>query len=483
MIMQVASTSAFPKSVAAAAKAAETIDGWLSDREGRYLFYQAAAAASKGAVVEIGSWLGKSTTWLAFGARCMRGRVYAIDPHLGSPEHHEMWGEINTYEKFMKNMNRIGMKEYVVALRNTSANVARKWSEPVAFVFIDGNHDEPEVEADFSLWWDKLIEGGVIALHDSTYNFGARLPGWTGPRHVANQLFHRSDVKDHGFVDSITYATKCASPSTGDSVRAWVVWCAKRATDFLSWAWWNQERLPIIRILDPIFGYFGFADYFAMKGQGASRSGDWNKAIRYFERALDIDPDDFWTRYHICEILLRSDRPDLARPHLEYIATHTPTELKQLRAAGILLIREGMFKNVIPMFESLCVAGSNDSWDYFNLGYALRECNRFNEALEALSQAAYIDSSNVGAHHQLALIRMIQHNWEKAAADLANALLVDPYHEPSLLDIIRVHLHRKDVEGASLAMEKARTRIPHNPEITVLEESLHKLSVASLMKE
>lgn len=39
-------------------------------------------------IVEIGSWKGKSTIWIANGSKDGRNiKVYAIDPHIGSSEH------------------------------------------------------------------------------------------------------------------------------------------------------------------------------------------------------------------------------------------------------------------------------------------------------------------------------------------------------------------------------------------------------------
>jgi predicted O-methyltransferase YrrM len=43
----------------------ETIDGWLTPKEGQLLYDLARRAPGRGAIVEIGSWKGKSTIWLA----------------------------------------------------------------------------------------------------------------------------------------------------------------------------------------------------------------------------------------------------------------------------------------------------------------------------------------------------------------------------------------------------------------------------------
>ncbi len=62
--------------------------GFLTVREGMALFNLAAYGPGKGKIVEIGSFQGKSTIWLARGTMSTnRFPVVAIDPHTGSPEH------------------------------------------------------------------------------------------------------------------------------------------------------------------------------------------------------------------------------------------------------------------------------------------------------------------------------------------------------------------------------------------------------------
>jgi predicted O-methyltransferase YrrM len=59
--------------------AALALEGWLTEAQARRLFACATAARPAGAVVEIGSFRGRSTVVLALGA----GSVVAIDPHAG----------------------------------------------------------------------------------------------------------------------------------------------------------------------------------------------------------------------------------------------------------------------------------------------------------------------------------------------------------------------------------------------------------------
>ena len=65
----------------------ESVRGFLPDHEGRQLYDWAVAAARLGPVLEIGSYCGRSTLWLAQAAQLHGTVVYAVDHHRGSEEH------------------------------------------------------------------------------------------------------------------------------------------------------------------------------------------------------------------------------------------------------------------------------------------------------------------------------------------------------------------------------------------------------------
>ena len=84
------------------------VDGWLIEGEGKLFYHTARRCTGEGAIVEIGSWKGKSTIWLGKGSKAGNGvRTYAIDPHTGSPEHQEMEQQ-PSFEEFERNIARIG---------------------------------------------------------------------------------------------------------------------------------------------------------------------------------------------------------------------------------------------------------------------------------------------------------------------------------------------------------------------------------------
>lgn len=181
---------------------AANVDGWLEDCEGELLFELAKGCEGRGAIVEVGSWKGKSTLWLAKGSMSgNRVKVLAIDPHTGSEEHHKAFGKVWTFDAFNETIASAGLQSVVFPLVKTSRDAAVDFEEPVELIFIDGAHDYESVKADFELWFPKVIEGGIMAFHDTTYGEGPL-------RVVEENLYTSRNFSIVHLVGSITYARK-----------------------------------------------------------------------------------------------------------------------------------------------------------------------------------------------------------------------------------------------------------------------------------
>jgi len=184
---------------------AASVEGWLSDAQGRALFRAAAATTGRGAIVEIGSWKGRSTTWLASGARLADRRVYAIDPHRRSRES----PGAETLDEFLGNLARNGLSAVVEPLVMTSEEAAARVVGPVELLFIDGDHSYEAARHDAELWLPRLIDGGTVMFHD------VATAAYSGPRRVVREMVCRSRRFHRiGRVGSMVVAqrTGCRSP-------------------------------------------------------------------------------------------------------------------------------------------------------------------------------------------------------------------------------------------------------------------------------
>ena len=155
--------------------------GFMPPDEGDALFE--AALAAGGAVhgapwVEVGSYCGRSTIWLGAAARAAGTHLFAVDHHRGSEENQAGWehhddgvvdertGEMDTLPFFRRSIHDAGLEDAVIGVVGASPSVARHWSTPIGFLFIDGGHGDEPARLDYEGWAPHVAPGGTLAIHD-----------------------------------------------------------------------------------------------------------------------------------------------------------------------------------------------------------------------------------------------------------------------------------------------------------------------------
>ena len=155
-----------------------SVKGFIDHNEGICLYNHALKSSKKGPILEIGSYCGKSTIYIATAAKKYSGCVYSVDHHTGSEENQVGWeyhdielfdeetGRINSFPEFMRNLRKANLLDTVVPIVSDSLLVSRYWKIPLSMVFIDGGHTMEAALNDFNNWKDKIIKGGILAIHD-----------------------------------------------------------------------------------------------------------------------------------------------------------------------------------------------------------------------------------------------------------------------------------------------------------------------------
>lgn len=145
---------------------AKGIQGWMADKELQYL---AETANRSRIIVEIGSWIGRSTCAMAVST-C--GKLYAVDTWKGSPgdvEHDKIlagkppdW----LFEQFRANMAGLDNIEPMRMTSVEASDVLWKAGVKADLIFIDGQHTEEGAASDIRAWRSHLAEGGILCGHD-----------------------------------------------------------------------------------------------------------------------------------------------------------------------------------------------------------------------------------------------------------------------------------------------------------------------------
>ena len=138
------------------------IEGWMAEGE---LLWLAEQAQSRRVIVEIGSFLGRSTRALADNTQ---GLVWAVDDFFGPrDEHVEIWPSHRQklFDLFLENMGGLEGRLNVVRKDHASLDSSDIPYRP-DMVFIDGDHQQESVERDIKFWIPRIAPGGLLCGHD-----------------------------------------------------------------------------------------------------------------------------------------------------------------------------------------------------------------------------------------------------------------------------------------------------------------------------
>lgn len=152
------------------------IDGWFSEDEGRW-YARFARALRGGVLVEVGSWKGRSTSFI--GRICNENgtRLVCVDHWAGSEDvladrYAAALAVEDVEQTFRANMEALGIDVEVIAAPSLAA-AAMFEEASVDRVFLDASHDGASVTADLLAWSSRLKDGGVLAGHDYSFKHPA----------------------------------------------------------------------------------------------------------------------------------------------------------------------------------------------------------------------------------------------------------------------------------------------------------------------
>lgn len=178
-----------------------SIEGQLTSAEAGKLIDLAQAAPKGSAIVEIGSYRGRSTTALAFGALkgCAKS-VYAVDPHLPFVGLYGARFGPEDQAALYNNLSRHGVGKIVHVVSLPSLQTARAWSDQnIGLLWIDGDHSVEAVLADVEAWYPHILPGAVVAFHD---NHGE------GVRSAIDSTQKYKQLSLEGEVDTLSWLSK-----------------------------------------------------------------------------------------------------------------------------------------------------------------------------------------------------------------------------------------------------------------------------------
>lgn len=132
------------------------VEGWMGESDLRTLYEYAKDV--NGLIVEIGCYLGRSTTLLALASP--NSEIITIDPL-----------EETVFSNYSKKIIRSKLANAIRGLNVTliqkkSSTVGREWKRPIDLLHIDGDHLYEAVKKDIKMFVPYVKKGHYILLHD-----------------------------------------------------------------------------------------------------------------------------------------------------------------------------------------------------------------------------------------------------------------------------------------------------------------------------
>jgi len=131
------------------------------------------AAKSPKTVIEIGSWLGASTRFIASHLP-KEGILYAIDTWRGSPT--EPWHMQDPrlpylYQLFLSNVKHANLTDKIIPIRMNSLEAATALNIKADLIYLDASHEKEDVINDIMYWSPHLNPNGTLC-GDDYWTFG-----------------------------------------------------------------------------------------------------------------------------------------------------------------------------------------------------------------------------------------------------------------------------------------------------------------------
>jgi len=161
----------------------------LTEREKMLLYGLSRSLVANATIVEIGSYLGASSCFLAAAAKETGAHLYCVDTWQNDAMSE---GSRDTFDEFLENTR--SLKGWITPLRGRSTEVASIFSKPIDLLFIDGDHSYEAVRSDLDVWLPKVKDGGVVVFHDYGWAAGVRQAVWELVCPIQSEGWHTLDI-------------------------------------------------------------------------------------------------------------------------------------------------------------------------------------------------------------------------------------------------------------------------------------------------
>ncbi|MCS7024905.1 MAG: tetratricopeptide repeat protein [Bryobacteraceae bacterium] len=186
----------------------------------------------------------------------------------------------------------------------------------------------------------------------------------------------------------------------------------------------------------------------AAEGRKALEANQYALAVEHYQKALEAQPEDWASRFHLALALSLLDRDAEAITAYRKVLTDRPGLYEAELNLGVLLLRQNQPGEAAKWLESAASKKPKEFRPIYHLAEALRQSNAFAEAEPRFRQAIELNPKAAEAMVGLARCLIKLNRLEEAAALYRQAAETDAEFRPALLELAQVFEQAKQPEAA-----------------------------------
>ena len=166
-------------------------------------------------------------------------------------------------------------------------------------------------------------------------------------------------------------------------------------------------------------------------------NGDTNAALQYFQKSIDLD-NNYVTALDMMGVMLSAKKDPLALAYFNRILELKPNDRTTYYNIGMYYLKMQDWNNAIQAFTTCTQINPKDIESLFNLGYIHLQLGRNDIARDYFTEALAIQPVNHRALYGRAYAYEMLGDLTNAEKDYKEALTYNPQHEPSRIGLQRV---------------------------------------------
>lgn len=189
------------------------------------------------------------------------------------------------------------------------------------------------------------------------------------------------------------------------------------------------------------------AEDYMKQASMAARSGKYDDALRYYNKALKAQPNNLRALFNKGVMLQMLGKPEEAIKYYDQYLEINPYDPEAWSNKGMALRRMGRVMEAIKAYEKGIDLNPEDATLWSNKGIALRSMGKTEEAIKCYDRALEIDSNDAGIWSNRGVALQSIGRLEEAIKCYDRALEIDPHRRVPLQnrEIAMKHLRQRGI--------------------------------------